>query len=66
MSTTLPPRWNSGSESTSTAPVWNRDVKVIVESSARRSQASVVFRLLAVSMPWVSSAPFGRPVVPEV
>ena len=47
-------------------PMWKRGAHTRVMSSSSVSKASAALMLFQSRLPWVSMAPLGRPVVPEV
>ncbi len=47
-------------------PMWNSGAAVSVMSSGFEDSAKAALTLFHSRLPWVSMAPFGRPVVPEV
>ena len=48
------------------AAVWNSGATTRVRSSAREVHVDQDVDAFQVMLPWVSTAPLGRPVVPEV
>ncbi len=46
--------------------MWKSGAQTSVTSSSRVSNARAALTLFHRRLPWVSIAPFGRPVVPEV
>jgi hypothetical protein len=64
--TTVAPFRNASSGVTLRPPMWNSGATTSVISSELASSARNALMLFQMMLPWVSIAPFGRPVVPDV
>ena len=64
--TQLPPLSSIGRVSMFSAAMWNSGAATRVTSSPIRSGSISTLTAFQVRLAWVSIAPFGRPVVPEV
>ena len=62
----MPPLSSVMSVVTLSPPMWKRGAQTRVMSSSSVSKASAALMLFQSRLPWVSMAPLGRPVVPEV
>ena len=65
-STTSAPFWKATSVVTLSPPIWKTGAAVSVTSSARQSSVCMQLALFHQMLPWVSIAPLGLPVVPDV
>jgi hypothetical protein len=64
--TAHPPRSRVGFTVPLSPPMWNSGASARVRSSAVKSIPRPWLTAFQVMLPWVSTAPLGRPVVPEV
>ena len=65
-STTVAPRMKALSGVTLSPPMWNSGAQTRVTSELWVSMPKAALMLFQSTLPWVSIAPLGRPVVPEV
>jgi hypothetical protein len=64
--TAQPPRSSAGFTVPLSPPMWNSGASASVRSTGVKSRPSAWLTAFHVMLPWVSTAPLGRPVVPEV
>jgi len=65
-STTVPPRSHVGSARSISGPTWKSGPKTTIVSADVRPKSMIFVIELDSVLPWVRTAPFGWPVVPEV